>query len=142
LPRCQEKLLPPVLLIRRPAVGFVRVKAKVWNVEKPESAREVLFLAGTGTVYTVLPRSLLEEMGVKSVGRRNFKLADNRVVERDAGIVGIEVQGVRAHTIAVFGDEGVYLLGATTLEELGLEIDPVKGELRPMELLLMLKQAP
>jgi predicted aspartyl protease len=142
LPRCQEKLLPPALLIRRSAVGFVRVKAKVWNVEKPESAREVLLLADTGAVYTVLPRSLLEEMGVKSVGRRNFKLANNQVIERDVGIVGIEVQGIRAHTIAVFGDEGVYLLGATTLEELGLEIDPVKGELRPMELLLMLKQAP
>ena len=80
-------------------------------------------------------------MGVKSAGERGFKLADNQIVERDAGIVGIEVQGVRAHTIAVSGGEGVYLLGTTTLEELGLEVDPVKGELRPMEPLPMLKQA-
>jgi hypothetical protein len=35
----------------------------------------------------------------------------------------------------------VYLPGAATLEELGLEVDPVKGEPRPMELLLMLKRA-
>jgi len=123
-------------------VGFVRVKAKVWNVEKPESAREVLLLADTGAIYTVLPRSLLEEMGVKSIGKRKFKLANKQVIERDAGIVGNEVQGIQAHTIAVFGDEGVYLLGVTTLEELGLEVDPVKGELRPMELPLMLKQEP
>jgi len=122
-------------------VGSVGVKAEVWNVEKHESARGALPLAGTGAVYTVPPRSLLEEMGVKSAGERGFKLADNQIVERDAGIVGIEVQGVRAHTIAVFGDEGVYLLGVTTLEELGLEVDPVKGELRPVELLLMLKRA-
>ena len=81
-------------------------------------------------------------MGAKSVGERRFKLADNQIVERDAGIMGIEVQGVRAHTVAVSGDEGAYLPGATTLEELGLEVDPVKGELRPMELLLMLKRAP
>jgi len=81
-------------------------------------------------------------MGVKSIGKRKFKLANNRVVERGAGIVGIEVQGVQAHTIAVYGDEGVHLLGTTTLEELGLEVDPVKGELRPMELLLTLKRAP
>jgi predicted aspartyl protease len=133
-------LLAP--FVKGSAVGFVRVKAKVWNVEKPERAREVLLLADTGAIYTVLPRSLLEEMGVKSVGKRKFKLANNQVVERDAGIVGIEVQGVRAHTIAVFGDEGVYLLGVTTLEELGLEVDPAKGELRPMELLLTLKRAP
>jgi predicted aspartyl protease len=83
----------------------------------------------------------LEEMGVESIGKRKFKLANNQVVERDVGIIGIEIQGIRAHTLAVFGDEGIYLLGATTLEELGLEVDPVKRELRPMELLLMLKQA-
>jgi hypothetical protein len=63
------------------------------------------------------------------------------LIERDVGIIGIEVQGIRAHTIAVFEDEGVYLLGVTTLVELGLEIDPVKGEVKPMELPLMLKQA-
>ncbi len=118
-------------------MGFVRVKAKVWNVERPEVAREVVLLADTGAIYTVLPRSLLEEMGVSSVGRRRFRLANNKVIERDVGIIGIEVQGIRVYTLAVFGDEGVYLLGVTTLEELGLEVDPVKGELRPMELLLM-----
>lgn len=36
-----------------------------------------------------------------------------------------------------FGEEDAYLLGVVTLEELGLEADPVKGVLRPMELLLM-----
>jgi hypothetical protein len=35
----------------------------------------------------------------------------------------------------------VYLLGTTTLEELRLEVDPVKGKLGPMELSPMLKQA-
>jgi len=34
------------------------------------------------------------------------------------------------------GDERVYILGAVTLEELGLEVDPVKGVLKPTELLL------
>jgi len=45
--------------------------------------------------------------------------------------------GLRTHTVVIFGDEGVYLLGVVTLEELGLEIDPIKGELKPAELLLM-----
>ena len=53
------------------------------------------------------------------------------------GIIGIEIKGIKTHTIAVFGDIGIYLLGVVTLEELGLEVDPIKGELRPMELLLM-----
>ncbi|MEL9941137.1 MAG: hypothetical protein QW348_04575 [Ignisphaera sp.] len=44
---------------------------------------------------------------------------------------------MKTHTIAVFGNENIYLLGIVTLEELGLEIDLVKGGLRPMEPLLM-----
>jgi len=118
-------------------LGFVRVKARVWNVEKPENAAEVELLADTGAIYTVLPASLLRSLGVRSIGKRRFRLANNQVLEREIGLVGIEVHGATTHTVVVFGDEGVYLLGVVTLEELGLEVDPVKGELRPMELLLM-----
>jgi len=118
-------------------LGYIRVKARVWNVGNPLASREVELLTDTGAVYTVLPSSLLKELGVEPVGRRRFRLANNQVVERDVGVVGIEVKGIRVHTVAIFGDEGVYLLGVVTLKELGLEVDPVKGELRPMELLLM-----
>jgi len=97
----------------------------------------VELLAYTGAIYTVLPASLLGSLGVRSTGKRRFRLANNQVLEREIGLVGIEVHGTATHTVVVFGDEGVYLLGVVTLEELGLEVDPVKGELRPMELLLM-----
>jgi len=118
-------------------LGFVRVRARVWNIEKPEKVAEVELLADTGAIYTVLPASLLRSLGVRSIGKRRFRLANNQVLEREIGLVGIEVHGATTHTVVVFGDEGVYLLGVVTLEELGLEVDPVKGELRPMELLLM-----
>lgn len=118
-------------------MGYIKVKAKVWNVESPTISKEVELLADTGAVYTVLPSSLLKELKVKPIGKRRFKLANNQIIERDVGIVGIEIKGIKTHTIAVFGDEGIYLLGVVTLEELGLEVDPIRGELRPMELLLM-----
>jgi len=118
-------------------MGFVKVRAKVWNIENPTLSREVELLAGTGAIYTVLPSSLLKELGIRAIGRRKFKLANNEVVERDIGLAGIEVEGRFTYTIVVFGEENVYLLGVTTLEELGLEVDPVRGVLVPMELLLM-----
>jgi len=118
-------------------LGYVRVKAKVWNIENPAISREVELLTDTGAIYTVLPSSLLRELKVKPIGKRKFRLANNQVIERDVGIIGIEIKGIKTHTIAVFGDIGIYLLGVVTLEELGLEVDPIKGELRPMELLLM-----
>jgi len=118
-------------------LGYIRVKARVWNIEKTEDVKEVELLADTGAVYTVLPRSFLKSLGVKAIGRRRFRLANNQVIEREVGIVGIEIQNIKTHTITVFGDENVYLLGVVTLEELGLELDPIKGELKPLELLLM-----
>ena len=117
-------------------MGYIKVKAKVWCIESGVS-KEVTLLADTGAIYTVLPRSLLEELGVKPIGSRKFKLADGRIVEREVGLVGIEIADIKTHTIVVFGDENIYLLGVVTLEELGLQVDPVKGELKPLELLLM-----
>ena len=118
-------------------MGYVKVKAKVWNIEDPSISRVLELLADTGAVYTVLPSSLLRELGVKPIGKRRFKLADNRVIERDVGILGIEIKGIKTHTIVVFSDENIYLLGVVTPEELGLEVDLIKGELKPMELILM-----
>jgi len=117
-------------------VGFVKVKARVWNIRNPSRAAEVELLADTGAIYTVLPSSLLRSLGVEPVGRRRFRLADGRVIERDIGVVGIQIGDRWAYTPAVFGDEGVYLLGVVTLEELGLEVDPTRGVLKPAELLL------
>jgi len=119
------------------ALEYVKVRAKIWNIEDPYRSREVELLADTGAIYTVLPTNLMKELGVKSIGKRRFRLANNQVIERDVGIIGIEIKGLKAHTIAIFGDEDVYLLGIVTLEELGLEVDPIRGELKPMELLLM-----
>lgn len=67
---------------------------------------------------------------------RGFRLANDQVVG-GVGVIGIEVQRVKAYTLVVFGDEGVHLLGVTALEELGFEVDPIKGELKPMKLILM-----
>ena len=104
-------------------MSHIKVKVKVWNIEDPSKFREVEVLVDTGSTYTILPRSLLEELGVKPIGKRKLRLADSRVIERDVGIIGIEVEGEKIHTPVIFGDEGVHLLGVITLEELGLELD-------------------
>jgi len=116
--------------------GFVKVKARVWNIRDPSRAAEVELLADTGAIYTVLPSSILRDLGIEPISKRRFRLADNRVIERDVGVIGIQIEDRWTYTPTVFGDEGVYLLGVVTLEELGLEVDPVRGVLKPAELLL------
>ena len=118
-------------------MGYVKARAAVWNPEDPSKGCEVEFLADTGAIYTILPSSLLESLGIRRRGKRRFRLADNRVIERDVGFIGIRVGDREAVTVTVFGDEGLYILGVTALEELGLEVDPITGELKEMELLLL-----
>jgi len=118
-------------------LGYVKVKTKIWNVKNPKLAKKLELLADPEAVYTVLPKSLLKELKVEVVGKRKFRLANNEVVEKEVGIIGVEVNGLITHTLTVFGDENIFLLGVVTLEELGLQVDPVKGKLKPLELLLM-----
>jgi len=117
-------------------MGFVKIRAKVWNIYDPDRVREVEMIVDTGALYSVLPRSLLEELGVNPVEKRMFRLADGRIIEREVGFIGIEVEGRRTYSPVIFGDEGIYLMGVVTLEGLGLEVDPVTGRLRPTVLLL------
>jgi len=67
-----------------------------------------------------------------------LRSADNRVVERKLGEVGVEIEGYRlSSTPAIFGDEDVCLLDLVTMKELSLAPDVVKKKLVPVEALLM-----
>lgn len=120
------------------AMGYVKVKVEVRNIHKPELEDFVELLADTGSIYTILKRERLEKLDVKPRGKRRFKTADGRVIEREVGAAEIEINGQSTYSIVVFGEDfDVEVLGVTTLEELGLQVDPVTGELKPLELLLL-----
>ena len=119
-------------------LGVFRVEAFIWNIEKPDKRYKVELLVDTGSTYTVLPSSLLEELGVKPIRTVKLRLADNRLIEKPLGEIGIEIMNYRVSaTPVVFGEENIYLLGSVTLEQLGLAPDPVTKKLKPTEALLM-----
>jgi len=119
-------------------VGVFSVRAKVWNPLKAENAVEVELVVDTEATYIVLPSSLLQRLGVAALRRVRLRLTDGRAVERGLGEVGIEIEGYRASaTPVVFGEEGVFLLGSVTMEQLGLAPDPIEKKLKSVEALLM-----
>ncbi|MEM0450930.1 MAG: aspartyl protease family protein [Nitrososphaerota archaeon] len=119
-------------------MGVFRVRATIWNVQEPSKRTDVDLLVDTGSTYTVIPHSVLKKLGVVSIRTVRLRLADNKVIERPLGEVGIEIEGFRATaTPAVFGEDDVYLLGSVTMEQLGLAPDPVEKKLKPVEALLM-----
>ena len=119
-------------------MDFVKVRVKIGNPEKPSISKEVELIADTGAIYTVVNKKILEEIGIRKRGKRKFKLADGKIVEREVGIIEIEVRETVAYAAVVFGEENdTQVLGVTALEELGMQVDPVTRELKPMELLLL-----
>ena len=91
-------------------------------------------MVDTGAVYTVLPASVLEGLGVEPRENRGFVLADGHRVERGFGHTWMRLDGKEDMSPVVFWDEGsAPLLGAVTLEIFGLAVDPVNGRLVPVD---------
>jgi len=95
-------------------------------------------LVDTGAIYTMIPGDLLNKIGVSKSGSRRFRLANGQVEEYDVGEARVEIGEVAATSLVVFGPgKSTPFLGVTTLELLGLEVDPVSGQLKPLELYLL-----
>ncbi len=87
-------------------------------------------LVDTGASYTTLPASMLRELDVVPARSREFILANGAHIMRDVGQTWVRIDGHEVMTIVVFGDEGTLpLLGAVTLEEMGLGVDPLARKL-------------
>ena len=93
---------------------------------------QVNVLVDTGATYTVLPASLaLEKLGIVPDRRENFTLADGSKRVLPVGDAQIAAGGKRAFSPVVLGAEDTYLLGATTLQSLGLIADTTSHRLIP-----------
>ena len=90
-------------------------------------------LVDSGVTYTLVPGPVLAQLGVESIGRQDFVMADGSRVEREIGQAYIRIDGETRASVVVFGDDAAEpLLGAVTLEQFGLGIDPVAGQLIPV----------
>jgi predicted aspartyl protease len=119
-------------------LGYIRVKVVIANPAEKMKKFDVDCLVDTGTIYMMIPRGLLEKVGVRTTGSRRFRLANGKVEGYPVGEAYVEVGKVGATSLLVFGPEGAQpLLGVTTLELLGFQVDPVAGQLKPLELYLL-----
>jgi predicted aspartyl protease len=115
-------------------MGTFRVRIEV-GASGHERFEPVEVLVDTGATYTVLPRSLLHELGVVPHTRAPFVIADGSEIELEIGRAWIRIDGQQEYSLVVFGDTA--LLGAFTLEALRLAPDPVGRRLIPVPALLM-----
>jgi predicted aspartyl protease len=113
------------------------LKAKVINPEQPRKSKECKFLVDSGAVYSVVPKSILKKLGIKQTSFQEFILANGEVIKRRIGNAYFEYEGKTRAAPVIFGDNGVFLVGATTIEALGMILDPIRRELKPLPMVLM-----
>jgi aspartyl protease family protein len=86
----------------------------------------------TGASYTWFPRPTLEALGHAPEGDREFELADGRKITYAVKEMVVRVDGKSTTTWVVFGEPGTDpLLGAVTLQEMGLGVDRLNERLVP-----------
>lgn len=92
----------------------------------------------SGAVYTQVPASLLQRLGVEPIDTAIFVTADGRRSEAALGEVVLRIDGRVRRSICVFGEEGTpLLLGAYALEGFLLGVDPINKRLVPIEGLML-----
>lgn len=112
-------------------MGVFNCRVSVSSLDDSD-ARQIEATVDTGATYTVLPASLLGKLGVSPVRKGIFEMGDGRRVEMDIGELRVRINGGSVVTPVIFGsDDAAPLLGAVTLEELQLAVDPVAGRLVP-----------
>ena len=117
----------------------IKVRAKVSNVGR-ERSKEIELIVDTGAIYTAISEDILMDLGIVAGGggERRFKTVSGELKELPIGGACIEIAGKGVISIVAFLPRGATpLLGVTTLELLGLQADPITGELKPMEFFLL-----
>src|SRR5689334_22898534 len=118
-------------------MGLTKVRMEVSNPTDSNRRKKIDFLVDSGAIYSVVPRGILRSLGIESDSIESFSLADVTCIERATGQAGFTFEERTRIAPVVFGEEGdSTLLGVTTLEALGLVLDPIRREIRPMALRL------
>jgi clan AA aspartic protease len=119
-------------------MGITLLPVRVANPSDPRCTAEVECLVDSGAIYAAIPRRILRSIGIAPSRSQQFTLADGSHIKRDIGSAVFRIGRRHGASPVIFGERGdAALVGAVTLESLGLMLDPLKRELRAMRLLMM-----
>jgi clan AA aspartic protease len=118
-------------------MGLNVLEISIANPAKPKDLRTIEFLIDSGAIYSVIPAPILKKLGIKPTGEQTFHLADGSKITRKKGVAFFKYQDQTGGADVIFGEKGDHtLLGVFTLEALGLTLDPLKRELKPLPMFL------
>jgi predicted aspartyl protease len=119
------------------SLGLTTLTIDLGNPARPGIWVKIDLLVDSGAIYSVVPAPELRRLGIRSISKEEFVLADGSKVVRRKGVAVFRYGKRIGGADVVFGEPGdSTLLGALTLEALGLSLDPLRRELKPLPMIL------
>ena len=122
-------------------MGLTVLEIEVGNPANPDVTEKLDLLIDSGAIYSFVPTPILERLGIKPLAEQELRLANGTKIMRKKGIALFNYGERLGGADVIFGEEGdSILLGAFTLEALGLVLDPLRRELKPLPMVLTGRQ--
>jgi len=109
-------------------MGYVDVRVTVGN-PRGAPVQEIEFLVDTGAFHSAIPEDLADDLQLEPAGEISVTLADRREIKAPISLAFIKVLDRESILPVVIINVPKPLLGATSLEGLGLRVDPSSGKL-------------
>ncbi|MCW7080126.1 MAG: retroviral-like aspartic protease family protein [Candidatus Methanospirare jalkutatii] len=109
-------------------MGKVVEKVKLTSLFEPEKSVEVEAVIDTGATMVVLPKDIVEELGLRKMGEEKVRYANNKVETKPIyGVVNIEMKGRSANLDVLVEEKGSQpLIGQVLLELLDFIVDKTR----------------
>jgi predicted aspartyl protease len=118
-------------------MGVTTLNIDVANLARPEIRQRLECMVDSGAFYSVVPAAVLRRLKIKPLTRESFRLANGATIVRRKGGALFKFGKYVGVADVIFGEDGdATLLGASTLEALGLALDPIRRELKPATLMM------
>ena len=105
-------------------MGAIHVDVTLTNLADRSRSWTGPFLVNTCVTDSVVPRPILDAIGVVPEGTKTYELADGSEVQMDIATARIELMGELTAGLVVFADTGAEpRLGITAMESVGVEVD-------------------
>jgi len=114
-------------------MGKVIEKVKLTSLIEPKKSVEVEAVIDTGATMVVLPKDIVDALGLRKVREVKVRYANNKVETRPIyGVVTIELKGRSANLDVLVEEKGSQpLIGQVLLELLDLIVEPKTRKLIP-----------
>ena len=119
--------------IEETKMGKVVEKVKLTSLFEPEKSVEVDAIIDTGATMLVLPQDVIEELGLRKIGERRVRYANNQIQIKSVyrGVI-LELKGRDGIFDVLSEVEGSEpLVGQIVLEALDLIVDPITKTVIP-----------